>query len=126
MRILDAVYSERSVSRAAVRLNLSQPRVGNALVILRGLLEDRLFVPTGSGVARTELMTVLAPRMREPDANSMVAAGGNPTGPAAILCRGIRVRISDGCLLTHHSRVSYLRRNAIGVMPFVARNCRVK
>lgn len=65
LRILDAVYSERSVSRAAVRLNLSQPRVSNALVSLRALLEDRLFVRTGSGVAPTELMTVLAPRIRE-------------------------------------------------------------
>ena len=65
LRILDAVYSERSVSRAAVRLNLSQPRVSNALVTLRALLEDRLFVRTGSGVAPTERMTALAPRIHE-------------------------------------------------------------
>jgi DNA-binding transcriptional LysR family regulator len=65
LRILDAVHSERSVSRAALRLNLSQPRVSNALVSLRELLQDRLFVRTASGVAPTELMTLLAPRVRE-------------------------------------------------------------
>ncbi|CAG9219618.1 Nodulation protein D 2 [Paraburkholderia caribensis] len=65
LRILDAVYSERSVSRAAHRLNLSQPRVSNALLSLRALLEDRLFVRTGRGVAPTERMTALAPRIRE-------------------------------------------------------------
>jgi len=65
LRILDAVYSECSVSKAASRLNLSQPRVSNALVTLRALLQDRLFVRTGSGVSPTDLMTVLAPRVRE-------------------------------------------------------------
>src|SRR5580704_3914915 len=40
--VLDALLSERSVSRAGARLGLSQPAVSNALAHLRKLLGDPL------------------------------------------------------------------------------------
>ncbi|TNB47726.1 LysR family transcriptional regulator [Martelella lutilitoris] len=51
--IFDAIYSERSISRAALRLNLSQPAVSNALARLRHALEDPLFKREGSGMVPT-------------------------------------------------------------------------
>lgn len=53
LKVFDAVYAERSVSRAAARLGLTQPSVSNALVRLRSLFGDRLFLRTRSGVAPT-------------------------------------------------------------------------
>ena len=50
---LDAVYQERSVTRAAERLALSQPAVSGMLNKLRDLLGDELFVRTSHGVVPT-------------------------------------------------------------------------
>ncbi len=44
LRVLDALLAERSVSRAAVRLGLSQPATSNALARLRAALGDPLLV----------------------------------------------------------------------------------
>ncbi|MGA2550706.1 MAG: LysR family transcriptional regulator [Burkholderiaceae bacterium] len=53
LKIFDAVYVERSVSRAAHRLNLTQPSVSHGLTRLRTLFGDRLFVRARSGVEPT-------------------------------------------------------------------------
>ncbi len=60
--VFDAVYTERSISRAALRLNLSQPAVSNALARLRDAVGDRLFVREGNRMAPT----VRARSLREP------------------------------------------------------------
>lgn len=51
--VLDALLSERHVSRAALRLNMSQPAVSHALARLRVLLEDPLFTRHGGGLSPT-------------------------------------------------------------------------
>ena len=43
--VFDAVLGEGSISRAAARLDLSQPAVSNALARLRKATGDRIFVP---------------------------------------------------------------------------------
>jgi len=48
---LDALLSERSVTRAAQRVGLSQPGMSNALGRLRRLLDHPLPVRTGSPYA---------------------------------------------------------------------------
>ncbi|MBF5044558.1 LysR family transcriptional regulator [Aggregicoccus sp. 17bor-14] len=53
LRVLDALFLERSVSRAAARLKLSQPATSNALARLRDALEDPLFVRSREGMAPT-------------------------------------------------------------------------
>lgn len=58
LRVLDALLTEGSVSRAATRLRLSQPATSNALMRLRVQLEDPLFVRSRSGMVPT-------PRARE-------------------------------------------------------------
>lgn len=54
LTILDAVIGEGSVSRAATRLNISQPAVSYALGKLRHQIGDPLLVKVKTGVAPTE------------------------------------------------------------------------
>jgi len=60
LRVFDAVARERHVTRAAHRLNLSQPAVSNALARLRAALNDELFLRRPGGVEPTELALALA------------------------------------------------------------------
>ena len=60
LRVFDAVARERHVTRAAQRLNLSQPAVSNALARLRAALGDELFLRRPGGVEPTELALALA------------------------------------------------------------------
>ena len=50
---LDALFSERSVTRAAQRVGLSQPGMSNALGRLRRLLDDPLLVRRGATLVPT-------------------------------------------------------------------------
>lgn len=51
--VLEALLGERSVTRAAQRVGLSQPAVSNALARLRALLDDPLLVRTAGGMEPT-------------------------------------------------------------------------
>lgn len=62
--VLDALLSELSVTRAAKRLNLTQPAVSHALKQLRALYKDQLFVRGADGLAPTPLALSLAPMLR--------------------------------------------------------------
>jgi len=63
--VLDAVLAERSVTRAARRLGMTQPAVSNALAQLRVLLEDPLLVRSGNRMLPTERALALAGPVRE-------------------------------------------------------------
>src|SRR5829696_1934802 len=69
--VLDAIVAEGGVSRAAERLNLTQPAVSHALARLRELFDDPLFVREG----RTLVPTVLTKRLVEPLRQSLQALG---------------------------------------------------
>jgi DNA-binding transcriptional LysR family regulator len=60
LRIFDAVHRQRSVSRAAEALALSQPAVSQGLTRLRLVLKDALFTRAGRGVAPTPSADALA------------------------------------------------------------------
>lgn len=60
LRLFDAVWRLRNVSRAAVELGLSQPAASQGLARLRRHLGDALFVRTGVGVAPTRRAELLA------------------------------------------------------------------
>jgi DNA-binding transcriptional LysR family regulator len=62
--VLDALLSERSVSRAGARVGLSQPAVSNALAQLRAHFGDPLLVRKGNGMAPTERALALAGPLR--------------------------------------------------------------
>jgi DNA-binding transcriptional LysR family regulator len=58
--VFEAVLRDRSVVRAAKRLNLSQPATSHALNRLRRHLNDQLFVPTPGGMMPTPRAEQLA------------------------------------------------------------------
>lgn len=70
IRVLFTVLTERSVSRAAVRLGMHQPAVSAALRRLRDFAQDPLLVRAGSGLVPTEA----ALRMIEPSASILRGA----------------------------------------------------
>lgn len=70
IRVLHTVLTERSVSRAAIRLGMHQPAVSSALKRLRDYSGDPLLVRSGSGMVPTEA----ALRMIEPSASILRAA----------------------------------------------------
>lgn len=51
--VFDAVAQERNATRAAVKLNMTQPAISHALARLRSALRDDLFVRTPDGMAPT-------------------------------------------------------------------------
>jgi len=70
IRVLHTVLSERSVSRAAVRLGMYQPAVSASLKKLRELAGDPLLVRSGAGMVPTDAGL----RMIEPSASILRAA----------------------------------------------------
>lgn len=61
---LDALLTERSVTRAARRLNLTQPAASQALRRARETFGDPLLVRRGAGMARTSRGEALHPELR--------------------------------------------------------------
>ena len=62
--VFDAVMRERNATRAADRLNMSQPAVSHALTRLRAALRDDLFIRTPTGMAPTPRAARLAEPVR--------------------------------------------------------------
>ncbi len=60
LRVFDAIYIERNISRAALRLNLTQPAVSNALARLRARFNDPLFERGADGMAPTPRAKTIA------------------------------------------------------------------
>lgn len=65
LRVFDEVMSERSLTRAAHQLALTQPAVSNALRRLREVLGDDLVVRSGAGVEPTPRALALWPTVRD-------------------------------------------------------------
>lgn len=63
--VFEAVLAEGSISRAAGRLDLSQPAVSNALARMRKATGDRLFVRLGNAVAPTPYAQGIAGPIRQ-------------------------------------------------------------
>ena len=64
LRTFDALLAERSVSRAAARLFLSQSAVSSTLKRLREVFADPLFTRTAHGVEPTPRALILAPHVQ--------------------------------------------------------------
>lgn len=64
LRLFDAVYETRSVSRAAERLGLTQPAASQGIGRLRRLLDDALFERVAGGVKPSPRAERLAPAIR--------------------------------------------------------------
>jgi DNA-binding transcriptional LysR family regulator len=64
LRVLDAIMAEKSLTRAAQTLSLTQPAVSNALRRLRTHLKDPLLKRTGQFLQPTPLAKALWPQVR--------------------------------------------------------------
>lgn len=65
LRVFDEVMAERSLTRAAHNLSITQPAVSNAVRRLREALGDELLVRRGQGVEPTPRAQALWPAVRE-------------------------------------------------------------
>ena len=65
LRVFDEVMAERSLTRAARNLSLTQPAVSNALRRLRDALDDELVRRHGHGIEPTPRALALWPSVRE-------------------------------------------------------------
>lgn len=96
---LDALLSERSVTRAANRIGLSQPGMSNALARLRQLFDDPLLVRQGQTLAPTPRAEALTEPVREALALIQVALNQRPQfDPASDRC-SFTVSCSDYSVL---------------------------
>ena len=65
LRVFDEVMRERSLTKAARNLSLTQPAVSNAMRRLRETLGDELLTRAGSGLHATPVALALWPTVRE-------------------------------------------------------------
>lgn len=65
LRAFLVLMAERSVSRAAARLDMSQPAISHVLNKLRALLDDPLLLRSRGGMTPTNRALELEPRVRE-------------------------------------------------------------
>jgi len=57
--ILNAIYTEGSLTNAAEVVGITQPAVSNALSRLREKFDDDLFIRTGTGMVPTQKTEIL-------------------------------------------------------------------
>jgi DNA-binding transcriptional LysR family regulator len=92
---LDALFAEKSVSRAGDRLHLSQSATSGALARLREVFRDQLLVPVG----RKMVLTPVAESLVEPVRNFLLQAeailNNNPVFDPSSSTRKFRVLMSD-------------------------------
>lgn len=118
---LDALLEERSVTRAARQVGLSQSAMSHALARLRALTGDKLLVRT----ARELILTPRAVALREPVAAAMARLEAALTAPPPFdpksVRQSVRVAAIDLAQLTLLPRlVAALAREAPGVDVLVA------
>ena len=65
LRVFDEVMAERSLTRAAHKLSITQPAVSNAMWRLRDVVGDELVVRRGQGVEPTPRALALWPSVRD-------------------------------------------------------------
>ena len=93
---LNALIGERSVSRAAERLDLSQPAVSNALRRLRQLLDDPLLVRSGNNMVPTPRALEIQPVVQRALDELNTAMFGSSTFDPAACHEPITIATTDG------------------------------
>jgi DNA-binding transcriptional LysR family regulator len=104
LHVLQVVLEERSATRAARRLHVTQSAVSNALARLRDLFRDPLLVREGRGLLPTPRALELQPEL---DA-LMTRLGALVTNAAAFVPESITRQFTLAC--TEHHAVSYVPR----------------
>ncbi len=116
LRVLDALLTERHVTRASKRLGLSQPATSHALARLRALLGDPLFVRTPRGLAPTARASQLAGPLRAAlAALEQAVAGGGSFDPATARRTFTLATADYGAFVIVPRLVERVQREAPGV-----------
>lgn len=92
---MDALFAERSVSRAGERLHLSQSATSGALARLRYVFRDPLIVPVGRTMALTPLAEGLVAPIREFLLQAEFILHASPVFDPATSTRKFRLMMSD-------------------------------
>lgn len=92
---LDAIFAERSVSRAGERLHLSQSATSGALARLRETFRDPLLVQVGRKMVLTPLAEGLVEPVREFLLQAEAILGMNPVFDPGTSTRKFRMMMSD-------------------------------
>ena len=113
---LDVLVRERSVSRAATRLHLSQPAMSAALNRLREYFHDPILVPQGNRMIATPHAMHLSLRLQSflAEADSIISASSS--FDPAVARRRFRIGISDYLSIVLFSKLlPKLEKSAPGV-----------
>jgi DNA-binding transcriptional LysR family regulator len=93
LKAFDALMIERAVTRAALRIGLSQPAMSHALSRLRSLFADELFVRTATAMEPTARAREIAPLVTRAiehiEAALNIGAGFDPATSTAIFTAGM-------------------------------------
>lgn len=92
---LDALLTERNVTRAGNRLNLSQPAMSGALARLRHHFRDELLVPVGRQMVLTPVADGLVEPVREILLRVRGTLGSKPQFDPATATRHLSLAVSD-------------------------------
>ena len=98
IRVFHTVITERSVSRAALRLHTSQPAVSGQLKRLRGLIGDPLLVRAGNTMAPTDVALALLPAAAQVLQGAQALFGGHAQAQgfaASSATQAFRIAASD-------------------------------
>jgi DNA-binding transcriptional LysR family regulator len=115
LRVFDAIFEVRSVTRTAERLGLTQSAISHALGRLRQTFGDPLFVRHPTGLQPTARAIEIAPGIREGLAQLQQALSPSPFDPATATRR---FRINAGayfCALLVPELIARARQLAPGV-----------
>ena len=104
--VFDAVMQERNATRAAERLNMSQPAVSQALARLRAALGDELFVRTPEGMEPTPQAQHLAPSVRQALADLGAALGNRATFDPRTTSRNFVIAVNNYAALVISPRLA--------------------
>lgn len=116
LRVFDAIWHERSLTRAATRLNLTQPAVSNALRRLRDHLGDDLFQRGPDGMTPTATAAAMAPHVRSAlEAVGTAFAAGKPFDPCTATDRLVLAVSDQAEIALGTPLLSALRRQAPGM-----------
>ncbi len=100
LRALDVLLRERSVTRSAMELNVTQQAVSGSLKRLREYFGDPLLVRTRHGLEPTPLAVALAAPVRDALHGIMSALETVPTFVPGATKRRFRMAMPDHCSLT--------------------------